>query len=143
MTVHDRERSLRCPSWRFPNEHRYFPYPGLCRFRVTCAAPGGLQGRPIPRRAHRPRVFRVFSDDERYLSLSDLYASARTERATAQTVKSRAVRVEARRDDAEQPALIVPELWSIMQPGRRAGGLFAGFAGAVGGHQPATWPCLP
>src|SRR5271163_464758 len=42
-------------------------------------------------------------DDERYLSLSDLYASvsARTERATARTVESRAVRVEARRDEAE------------------------------------------
>ena len=62
------------------------------------------------------RVGRVSSewfsrpDDERYLSLSDLYASvcARTARATARTVESRAVRVEARRDDAERLALIVP-----------------------------------
>ncbi len=49
-------------------------------------------------------------DDERYLSLPELYAAvrARAERATARTVESRAIRVEARRDDAEPLALIVP-----------------------------------
>lgn len=49
-------------------------------------------------------------DDERYLSLSDLYAAvrARADRATARTVESRAIRVEASRDDAEGLALIVP-----------------------------------
>lgn len=49
-------------------------------------------------------------DDERYLSLSDLYAAvrARADRATARTVESRAIRVEASRDDAERLALIVP-----------------------------------
>lgn len=48
-------------------------------------------------------------DDERYLSLSDLYSAvrARAERATARTVESRAIRVEASRD-AERLALIVP-----------------------------------
>lgn len=49
-------------------------------------------------------------DDERYLSLSDLYAAvrARADRATARTVESRAIRVETSRDDAERLALIVP-----------------------------------
>ncbi|MCV0370569.1 DUF932 domain-containing protein [Filomicrobium sp.] len=49
-------------------------------------------------------------DDERYLSLGDLYAAvrARADRATARTVESRAIRVEASRDDAERLALIVP-----------------------------------
>ncbi|MFS3136076.1 DUF932 domain-containing protein [Gluconacetobacter sacchari] len=49
-------------------------------------------------------------DDERYLSLSDLHAAtlARAERATARTVESRAIRVEASRDNAERLTLTVP-----------------------------------
>ena len=49
-------------------------------------------------------------DDERYLSLPDLYATvrARADQATARTVESSAVRVEASRDDIERLALIVP-----------------------------------
>jgi hypothetical protein len=49
-------------------------------------------------------------DDERYLSLSDLYTAvrARADRATTRTVESRAIRIEASRDDAERLALIVP-----------------------------------
>jgi hypothetical protein len=49
-------------------------------------------------------------DDERYLSLTDLYDSVRrrAERAQTRTVESRAVRVEASRDSAERLALIVP-----------------------------------
>lgn len=49
-------------------------------------------------------------DDERFLSLTELYDSvkARAERATARTVESRAVRVEANREDAEKLSLIVP-----------------------------------
>ena len=62
------------------------------------------------------RVGRVSSewfsrtDDERFLSLPELYAAvrARAERATARTVESRAIRVEARRDDAERLALMIP-----------------------------------
>ena len=62
------------------------------------------------------RVGRVSSewfsrpDDERYLSLTDLYDSVRrrAERAQARTVESRAVRVEAARDNAERLALLVP-----------------------------------
>src|SRR3546814_12612782 len=49
-------------------------------------------------------------DDERYLSLTDLHDAVhrRAERATAQTVESRAVRVEASREAAERLALILP-----------------------------------
>jgi hypothetical protein len=62
------------------------------------------------------RVGRVSSewfsrpDDERYLSLTDLYDAVRrrADRAQARTVESRAVRVEAIRDNAERLALFVP-----------------------------------
>jgi hypothetical protein len=49
-------------------------------------------------------------DDERFLSLSDLYESVRrrAERAQARTVESRAIRVEANRDSSERLALVVP-----------------------------------
>lgn len=49
-------------------------------------------------------------DDERYLSLGALHAAvrARAERATARTVETKALRVEASRDDAMRLALIVP-----------------------------------
>ncbi|NTH43978.1 DUF932 domain-containing protein [Agrobacterium rhizogenes] len=49
-------------------------------------------------------------DDERYLNLTELYDTVRSraERAHARTVESRAVRVEASRDDAERLSLIVP-----------------------------------
>jgi hypothetical protein len=77
------------------------------------------------------RVGRVLSewfsrpDDERYLSLTDLCDAVRrrAERAQTRTVESRAVRVEASRDSAEQLVLIVPGRdepvapthWSFMQ----------------------------
>jgi hypothetical protein len=49
-------------------------------------------------------------DDERYLNLPDLYDAVRSraEHAHARTVESRAVRVEASRDNVERLALIVP-----------------------------------
>lgn len=49
-------------------------------------------------------------DDERYLSLTELYDAVkqRADHATARTVESRAVRVEATRDNAERLSLIVP-----------------------------------
>src|SRR6267142_527873 len=62
------------------------------------------------------RVGRVSSewfsrpDDERYLSLTDLYYAVRrrADRAQARTVESRAVKVEAACDNAERLALLVP-----------------------------------
>ena len=49
-------------------------------------------------------------DDERYLSLDALHAAvlARAERATARTIETRALRVEASRDDTGRLALAVP-----------------------------------
>ena len=62
------------------------------------------------------RVGRVSSewfsrpDDERYLSLSDMQAAVRgrADRATARTVESSAIRVEAAAGNAERLALAVP-----------------------------------
>jgi len=49
-------------------------------------------------------------DDERYLNLPDLYDAVRSraEHAQARTVESRAIRVEASRDNVERLALIMP-----------------------------------
>lgn len=57
-------------------------------------------------------------DDERYLSLSELYASVkgRTERSRTRTVESAAIRVEAHRDDPENLALILPDADAPVAP---------------------------
>ena len=49
-------------------------------------------------------------DDERYLSLGALHQAvlARAERATARTVETRALRVDANRHDTERLTLTVP-----------------------------------
>src|SRR5260370_17886519 len=65
--------------------------------------------------ARGARIGRVSSewfsrpDDERYLSLTALHEAVRNraERATARTVESRAVKVEASRHNTERLALIV------------------------------------
>ena len=62
------------------------------------------------------RIGRVSSEwfsrpaDERYLSLSELFAAVRgrTERSRTRTVESAAIRVEASRDDAERLSLMLP-----------------------------------
>ena len=77
------------------------------------------------------RIGRVSSEwfsrpgDERFLSLSDLFAAVRdrTERSRTRTVESAAIRVEANRDDAERLTLalpgsevpVVPTHWSFGQ----------------------------
>lgn len=75
-------------------------------------------------------------DDERYLSLSELHAAVRrrTERATARTVESRAVRVEASRDDAERLALIVPGRETPITPTHWSFGQLCGLVGAPSGY---------
>lgn len=49
-------------------------------------------------------------DDERFLSLTELYDTVRSraDRAHARTVETSAIRVEATRDNAERLELIVP-----------------------------------
>ena len=57
-------------------------------------------------------------DDERYLSLSELYASVKTraERSRTRTVESAVIRVEAHRDDPENLALILPDAEAPVAP---------------------------
>ena len=57
-------------------------------------------------------------DDERYLSLSELYTSVkgRAERSRTRTVESAAIRVDAHRDDPENLALILPEADAPVAP---------------------------
>ncbi len=84
------------------------------------------------------RVGRVSSewfsrpDDERYLSLPDLYAAVRSraERATARTVESRAIRVEATRDNTERLALIVPGRDAPVAPTHWSFGQLSSLVGA-------------
>lgn len=88
------------------------------------------------------RVGRVSSewlsrpDDERYLSLPELYGAvrARAERATARNVESRAIRVEARRDDPERLELIVPGREAPVAPTHWSFGQLCSLTGAPAGY---------
>ena len=57
-------------------------------------------------------------DDERYLSLSELYASVkgRAEHSRTRTVESAAIRVEAHRDEPEKLALVLPDAEAPVAP---------------------------
>ena len=84
------------------------------------------------------RVGRVSSewfsrpDDERYLGLTDLYDAVRrrADRAQARTVESRAVKVEAARDNAERLALLVPGRDEAVAPTHWSFGQLCGLVGA-------------
>jgi hypothetical protein len=84
------------------------------------------------------RIGRVSSEwfsrpaDERYLSLSDLYATVRTrtERSRTRTVESAAIRVEASRDNAERLALMLPRSEAPIAPTHWSFGQLAGLVGA-------------
>jgi len=88
------------------------------------------------------RVGRVSSewfsrpDDERYLSLSELYGAVRSraDRASARTVESRLVRVEASRDDAARMALILPGRDAPVAPTHWSFGQLCGLVGAPAGY---------
>jgi hypothetical protein len=88
------------------------------------------------------RVSRVSSewfsrpDDERYLSLSELYGAVRSraDRALARTVESRLVRVEASRDDAARMALIVPGRDGPVAPTHWSFGQLCSLVGAPAGY---------
>ena len=83
------------------------------------------------------RVGRVSSewfsrpDDERYLSLTVLHDAVRrrADRAQARTVESRAVRVEASRDNSERLALIVPGRDEPVMPTHWSFGQLCGLVG--------------
>lgn len=84
------------------------------------------------------RVGRVSSewfsrpDDERYLSLTDLHDAVRrrAESAQVRTVESRAVKVEAARDNAERLALLVPGRDEPVAPTHWSFGQLCGLVGA-------------
>jgi hypothetical protein len=84
------------------------------------------------------RVGRVSSewfsrpDDERFLSLTDLYASVkgRAARSRTRTVESAAIRVEASRDDAERLTLRLPENDEAVAPTHWSFGQLASLVGA-------------
>jgi hypothetical protein len=84
------------------------------------------------------RVGRVSSewfarpDDERYLSLTDLYDAVRRRAETAQvrTVESCAVKVEAARENAERLALSVPGRDEPVAPTHWSFGQLCGLVGA-------------
>lgn len=71
-------------------------------------------------------------DDERYLSLSDLYGAvkSRSEHARARTVESAAIRVEATRDNAERLELIVPGERRALAPTHWSYGQLCSLVGA-------------
>ena len=75
-------------------------------------------------------------DDERFLSMSALYDSvrSRSERATARTVETRHLRVEASRDDAERLALVVPGRDAPITPTHWSFGQLCSHVGAPSGY---------
>ncbi|KJF71765.1 MULTISPECIES: hypothetical protein [Agrobacterium] len=75
-------------------------------------------------------------DDERFLSLTELYdaVKGRANRATARTVETRAVRIEASRDNADRLALIVPRQDEPISPTHWSFGQLCSLVGA-----PATY----
>ncbi len=75
-------------------------------------------------------------DDERFLSLTDLYDTVRSraERAHARTIESAAIRVEATRDNAERLELLVPGQRQAIAPTHWSYGQLCSLVGA-----PATY----
>ena len=71
-------------------------------------------------------------DDERYLSLSDLYAAVRSraDRAIARAVESSVIRVEVSRDNAERLVLAVPGRDAPIAPTHWGFGQLCGRVGA-------------
>ncbi|WP_299959407.1 DUF932 domain-containing protein [uncultured Roseobacter sp.] len=94
------------------------------RYKVDVSR-GGHNGRVSSEWFSRP-------DDEKYLSLSDLYASVRgrAERSKTRTVESAEIRVEAHRDDPESLALVLPDAEAPVAPTHWSFGQLASLVGA-------------
>ena len=71
-------------------------------------------------------------DDERYLSLDDLWASVkgRSERSRSRVVQTADIRVEAARDSAERLHLVLPKAHEPVAPTHWAFGQLASIVGA-------------
>ncbi len=96
---------------------------------------GGGYKVDVSRGSHMGRVSSEWfsrPDDEKYLSLSDLYASVkgRAERSRTRTVESAAIRVEAHRDDPERLALALPDAEAPVAPTHWSFGQLASLVGA-------------
>ncbi len=89
------------------------------------ASRGGHNGRVSSEWFSRP-------DDEKFLSLSELYTSVkgRAERSRTRTVESAAIRVEAHRDDPEKLALVLPDAEAPVAPTHWSFGQLASLVGA-------------
>ena len=101
-----------------------------------------MNGRPessgykvdVSRSGHEGRVSSEWfsrPDDEKYLSLSDLYASVkgRAERSKTRTLESAAIRVEAHCDDPERLALVLPDTEEPVAPTHWSFGQLASLVG--------------
>lgn len=93
----------------------------------------------ISRGAHIGRVSSEWflrQDDKRFLSLPDLYATVRSraQRATARTVASQSIRVEATRDNVERLKFIVPGCETPVAPTHWSFGQLCGLVGASAGY---------
>lgn len=75
-------------------------------------------------------------DDERDLSLTELHAAVRTraDRATARTVETKALRVEARTNDVSRLALGIPGRNEPVTPTHWSFGQLCGLVGAPAGY---------
>ncbi len=75
-------------------------------------------------------------DDERYLSLGALHKAVRTraERATARTVETRSIRVEAKVSDVSRLALAIPGRDAPVMPTHWSFGQLCGLVGAPSGY---------
>ena len=94
----------------------------MTAIEITNGRPeGGGYKVDVSRGGHNGRVSSEWfsrPDDEKFLSLSDLYASVkgRAERSHTRTVESAAIRVEAHRDDPENLALVLPDAEAPIAP---------------------------
>ncbi len=75
-------------------------------------------------------------DDERYLSLSVLHNTVRSraERATARTVETKSLRVEARTNDVSRLSLAIPGCPELAAPTHWSFGQLCGLVGAPAGY---------
>ena len=109
----------------------------MTRVQILDTACGGEAGYKVDS-ARGARIGRVSSEwvsrpaDERYLSLSELFAAVhgRTERSRTRTVESAAIRVEASRDDSERLALMLPGSDAPVAPTHWSFGQLASLVGA-------------
>jgi hypothetical protein len=105
---------------------------------VEPAATGGYKVDPY----RGERIGRVSSewfsrpDDERYLSLGELYGAVRgrAERATSRTIETKHLRVEAGREHPERLALLAPGQDQPIAPTHWSFGQLCGLVGAPAGY---------